>query len=64
MPARIPIHNITPPGNDLLGRTGCERVWVTAVTGTAEREASLLLLAEAAGAVTVGGDKGFDVPSE
>jgi len=38
-------------------------VCVTAATGTAEREAALLLLAEAADAVTVGGDKGFDVPS-
>jgi hypothetical protein len=36
---------------------------VTAATGTAEREAALLLLAEAGDAVTVGGDKGFDVPS-
>ena len=36
---------------------------VTAATGTAERETALLLLAEAANAVTVGGDKGFDVPS-
>jgi transposase len=38
-------------------------VCVTAATGTAEREAALLLLTEAAHAVTVGGDKGFDVPS-
>src|SRR6267143_4114324 len=38
-------------------------VCATAATGTAEREAALLLLAEAADAVTVGGDKGFDVPS-
>ena len=38
-------------------------VCVTAATGTAERDAALLLLAEAADAVTVGGDKGFDVPS-
>ena len=38
-------------------------VCVTATTGTAEREAALLLLAEAADAATVGGDKGFDVPS-
>src|SRR6202163_4208531 len=38
-------------------------VCVTAATGTAEREAALLLLAEAADAATVGGDKGFDVPS-
>ena len=36
---------------------------VTAATGTAEREAALLLLGEAPGAMTVGGDKGFDVPS-
>src|SRR6187401_1158574 len=34
-------------------------VCVTAATGTAEREAATLLLAEAASAVTVGGDKGF-----
>jgi len=38
-------------------------VCVTAATGTAEREAALLLLDEAPDAVTVGGDKGFDVPS-
>src|SRR5258707_1038912 len=38
-------------------------VCVTAATGTAEREAALLLLALAAHARTVGGDKGFDVPS-
>jgi transposase len=38
-------------------------VCVTAATGTAEREAALVLLAEAPDAVTVGGDKGFDVPS-
>jgi len=38
-------------------------VCVTAATGTAERETALLLLAQAANAVTVGGDKGFDVPS-
>ena len=38
-------------------------VCVTAATGTAEREAALLLLGEAAHAVTVGGDKGFDVRS-
>jgi len=38
-------------------------VCVTAATGTAEREAALLLLGEAAHAVTVGGDKGFDVHS-
>lgn len=38
-------------------------VCVTAATGTAEREAALLLLALAADAGTVGGDKGFDVPS-
>jgi transposase len=36
-------------------------VCVTAATGTAEREAALLLLGEAAHAVTVGGDKAFDV---
>src|SRR5258705_2187191 len=38
-------------------------VCVTAATGTAEREAALLLLAEAGAAATVGGDKGFDVAS-
>jgi len=38
-------------------------VCVTAATGTAEREAALRLLSEAANATTVGGDKGFDVPS-
>ena len=38
-------------------------VCVTAATGTAEREAALLLLAEAGHAVTVAGDKGFDVAS-
>jgi hypothetical protein len=38
-------------------------VCVTAATGTAEREAALLLFDEARAAVTVGGDKGFDVPS-
>lgn len=38
-------------------------VCVTAATGTAEREAALRLLTEAAHAATVGGDKGFDVPS-
>jgi transposase len=38
-------------------------VCVTAATGTAEREAALVLLEEAPQAVTVGGDKGFDVPS-
>lgn len=38
-------------------------VCVTAATGTAERDAALMLLAEAADAATVGGDKGFDVPS-
>jgi transposase len=38
-------------------------VCVTAATGTAEREAALLLLDEAHAAVTVGGDKGFDVAS-
>jgi transposase len=36
-------------------------VCVTAATGTAEREAALLLLDEAPQAETVGGDKGFDV---
>jgi hypothetical protein len=36
---------------------------VTAATGTAEREAALRLLVEAAARGTVGGDKGFDVPS-
>jgi transposase len=38
-------------------------VCVTPATGTAEREAALRLLAEVADAGTVGGDKGFDVPS-
>jgi transposase len=38
-------------------------VCVTAATGTAEREAALLLLGEAPQATTVGGDKGFDVAS-
>jgi transposase len=38
-------------------------VCVTAATGTAERDAALVLLDEAPHAVTVGGDKGFDVPS-
>jgi transposase len=38
-------------------------VCVTAATGTAEREAALVLLDEAPQAVTVGGDKGFDVTS-
>jgi transposase len=38
-------------------------VCVTAATGTAEREAALLLLDAARDAATVGGDKGFDVPS-
>ena len=38
-------------------------VCVTAATGTAEREAALMLLGEAPDAVTVGGDKGFDVAS-
>lgn len=38
-------------------------VCVTAATGTAEREAALWLLDETRHAVTVGGDKGFDVPS-
>jgi transposase len=38
-------------------------VCVTAATGTAEREAAVLLLSEAPRAVTIGGDKGFDVAS-
>lgn len=38
-------------------------VCVTAATGTAERDAALLLLGEAPNAATVGGDKGFDVAS-
>jgi transposase len=38
-------------------------VCVTAATGTAEREAALLLLDEMPHAMTVGGDKGFDVSS-
>lgn len=38
-------------------------VCVTAATGTAEREAALLMLAHAPRATTVGGDKGFDVAS-
>ena len=38
-------------------------VCASAATGTAEREAALGLLAEASDAVTVGGDKGFDVRS-
>src|SRR5437762_10113107 len=38
-------------------------VCVTAATGTAERDAALLLLQEASQAATVGGDKGFDVAS-
>src|SRR5438067_5056345 len=38
-------------------------VCVTAATGTAEREAALLLLAAAPRATTVGGDKNFDVAS-
>jgi transposase len=38
-------------------------VCVTAATGTAERDAALLLLSEAPDATTVGGDKAFDVPS-
>jgi transposase len=38
-------------------------VCVTAATGTAEREAALLLLHHAPQAATVGGDKGFDVSS-
>lgn len=38
-------------------------VCVTAATGTAERDAALVLLAQAPQAKTVGGDKGFDVAS-
>jgi transposase len=38
-------------------------VCVTAATGTAEREAALLLLGAAPHAATVGGNKGFDVAS-
>ena len=38
-------------------------VCVTAATGTAEREAALLLLTTVPDATTVGGDKNFDVPS-
>jgi IS5 family transposase len=38
-------------------------VCVTAATGTAERDAALLLLAEAPRATTVGADKNFDVTS-
>jgi transposase len=38
-------------------------VCVTAATGTAEREAAVLLLSAASDAGTVGGDKGFDVAS-
>jgi transposase len=38
-------------------------VCVTAATGTAERDAALLLLAASAETGTVGGDKGFDVAS-
>jgi transposase len=38
-------------------------VCVTAASGTAEREAALLLLHHAPQAATVGGDKGFDVSS-
>src|SRR5438874_4085441 len=38
-------------------------VCVTAATGTAERDAALLLLAEATHATTVGADKGYDVAS-
>jgi hypothetical protein len=38
-------------------------VCVTHATGTAEREAALLLLGAVAHGGTVGGDKGFDVPS-
>ena len=38
-------------------------VCATAATGTAEREAALLLLGALRPGGTVGGDKGFDVPS-
>jgi transposase len=38
-------------------------VCVTPATGTAEREAALLLLSTVSDATTVGGDKGFDVAS-
>ena len=38
-------------------------VCATAATGTAEREAAVLLLTAASTAGSVGGDKGFDVPS-
>jgi transposase len=38
-------------------------VCATTATGTAEREAAVRLLAAAADGGTVGGDKGFDVPS-
>ena len=38
-------------------------VCVTAATGTAERDAALLLLGALPHGTTVGGDKGFDVPS-
>jgi transposase len=38
-------------------------VCATIATGTAEREAALMLLAEAPGATTVGADKNFDVAS-
>jgi transposase len=38
-------------------------VCVTAATGTAERDAALLMLTAAPAATTVGGDKGFDVAS-
>jgi len=38
-------------------------VCVTPATGTAEREAAVLLLGAVAQGGTVGGDKGFDVPS-
>ena len=38
-------------------------VCVTPATGTAERDAAVLLLAHAEAAVTVGGDKGYDVRS-
>ena len=46
-----------------IGHGLVANVCVTAATGTAEREAALLLLDQAPTAVTVGGDKGYDVPS-
>jgi hypothetical protein len=53
------------PGQVLLdNRHGLvANVCVTAATGTAEREAALLVLHHAPRAATVGGDKGFDVSS-